>query len=218
MRTRSLTGTIGLLCAATLLLAQAWLMWRLELDPVKFAPKSLSSFPVTIGEWKGRQATAPDFSTESDGHEMLYREYRNPNEEIEIDLKIVYYPTQVHVDQQYDLEEFRPDGGWSQLVATTVPLRVEQGNAARVRYDLVALGEGRCIVLRWLQTRQRILSSGETLHLERILNALARRPSDLASVEIIVNPHEDQTERAAQAAVEFAQQVATFLPATLFRP
>jgi EpsI family protein len=219
MRPRTPLGVILLFSsAAFLLLLQTWFLRDLRSDTALPQTRPLAEFPATAGHW--RSSGFVTLSRESlrslNADEILSRNYRDDKTGFTLNLLIAYYRTQLHLNQHYDFEEYLSDDGWGQLRSNVVQLPQKSNTTASIRYDLVLRGRERRLILRWFQTKQRILADGEGLHFYRALNAIFGRRTDLARVQIVWPNFVDSSKQANQDAFEFAQQIITSIEATLF--
>jgi EpsI family protein len=221
MAPRSPLGAVYLLSAAALLLLlQMWLMRELRRDPVIPQTRPLDEFPLTAGRWRstGPVPAELDLLRTLNADEILSRSYKDDNTGLSLTLLVAYYRTQLHLNRQYDLEEYLVDKGWSQLESTIIQLPQESNETVPIRYDLVLRGRERRLVLRWFQTHERVLADGQKLHFYRAVAAVTNRRTDLATVQIVTPALSDRPEQEGQIALEFAQQVVKLTTAILFRP
>ncbi len=219
MRPRSPIGAICLLSAAAcLLLLQIWFLRDLRRDPVISQTRSLDEFPSIAGHWKSTGPAPPsrELLRTLNADDLLRRNYKDGNTGLTMTLLVAYYRTQAHVNQQYDLEEYLPDEGWSELYSAVVQLPQKSTYAVPIRYDLVLRGQERLLILRWFQTKERVMADGQELHFYRALNAIANRRTDLAAVQIVTPVLTDPPKQAGENALDFAQQVVALTAATLF--
>lgn len=221
MRPRSPIGVIVLLSGAVvLLLFQIWFLRELSRDPVISQTRSLDEFPSTAGRWRSTASVppSPELLRTLNADEVLSRTYKDGKTGLTATLVIAYYRTQLHVNRQYDLDEYLPDEGWSPLYSTIVQLPQESHKAVPIRYDLVVRAQERRLILRWFQTKERVLADGQDLRYYRALNAMTNHRTDLVTVQIAMPVLTDSLQPARESALDFAQQVASLITATLFNP
>ncbi|MFZ0594684.1 MAG: exosortase C-terminal domain/associated protein EpsI [Bryobacteraceae bacterium] len=221
MRPRSPAGVIFLLSAAVLVLVlQIWFQRDLRHDPIISQTRSLDEFPSIAGRWRstGPVPPSPALLRRLSADEILSRNYTDGKTGLTISLLVAYYRTQLHLNRQYDLEEYLPDEGWSQLYSAIVQLPQKSNYPIPIRYDLVIRGQERLLILRWFQTKEKVLADGQDLHFYRVLNAVANHRTDLAAVQIVTPVLIDPPKQEAENALDFAQQVVNLTAATLFSP
>jgi EpsI family protein len=134
-----------------------------------------------------------------------------------VSLQIAYYRTQADVHQQYDFGEYLPEEGWSRISSSVIRLPLREGGTVPIRYDLVARGPERRAILRWFETKERIVSDSGRLHVYRIVDTIWRRRTDLARVQIVAPQNEKEAEQASPTAIGFARRVVEEATALLFR-
>jgi EpsI family protein len=93
-----------------------------------------------------------------------------------------------------------------------------EGGTVPVRYDLVARGSERRVILRWFQTNERIVADGGRLHFYRILDTMRRRRTDIARVQIVAPEEKKGAEQIGGNAIAFARRVVEETTSLLFRP
>jgi EpsI family protein len=206
--------------AAMVLLAQLWMMHAMTREPVIAPPRSFDSFPSQIGEWKftGSIPGDKEMPRVTGADALLSRNYRSEACECVMSLQVAYYRTQTEVHQQYDFGEYLPEEGWSRISSSIVRLPEEQNGSFAIRYDVVARSNERRAILRWFETKDRIVANGGRLHFYRILDTIRRRRTDLARVQIVAPQEKNGAEPVSQNAIAFARRVAEETTALLFRP
>jgi EpsI family protein len=215
MRTKAIwTG------AAIVLLAQALMTTAMTWNPTTTPARSLNGFPSQVGEWTftGSAPTENEMPPITGADAVLSRNYGSGVCGCVVSLQIAYYRTQAEVHQQYDFGEYLPEEGWSRLSSRVIRLPLGESGAVPIRYDLVARGNERRAILRWFETKERIVSDGGRLHLYRIVDTIWRRRTDLARVQIVAPQGKKGAEQASPNAIAFARRVVEETTALLFRP
>lgn len=217
MRSRSTVIAAG---AAIVLLAQFWMMRAMTREPVIAPSRSLDRFPSRMGQWTftGSAPTEKEIPPITGADAVLSRNYAGGPCECVVSLQIVYYRTQTELHQQYDFGEYLPEEGWSRISSRVIRLALAERGAVPMRYDLVARGRERRAILRWFETKERIVADGGRLHLYRILDTVRRRRTDIARVQIVAPEEKKGAEQASQNAMAFARPVVEETTALLFRP
>jgi EpsI family protein len=201
------------------LLAQLWMMSAMTREPVIAPPRSLDSFPPQMGQWTftGSAPTEKEIPPITGADAVLSRNYISEACECMVSLQIAYYRTQLEVHQQYDFGEYLPEEGWSRISSSVIRVPLE-GGAIPIRYDLVARGNERRAILRWFETKERIVADSGRLHLYRILDTIRRRRTDIARVQIVASDEKKGAEQASQNAIAFARPVVEETTALMFHP
>jgi EpsI family protein len=220
MRPRSPIGVFCLLSTAVLVLVlQTWLMRELRGDPVMPRARPLDEFPLAAGQFRstGSITAQPELIPPLKADEFISRSYKDEKTGLMLTLLVSYYRTQSYLNQQYDLDEYLIDEGWSPLESKIIQLPQGSGKAVPIRYDLVFRGRERRLNLRWFETQERVLADGPKLHFYRVLDTVTHHRTDLAVVQIGTPVLENRHEQACQSALELAQQVVNLIRSALFR-
>jgi EpsI family protein len=220
MSLRSPSGAIFLPGAVLLLLVQSWGMWKLRRYPVIPHTPPLAEFPLAINGWRSIGFLSSDsqpLRTRS-ADEILTRNYNDQKSGRTVTLLISYYRTQLRAHPAYNSPENPPNTGWSYLFSGVIELPADSNQAVPVRCDLVVRGQDHRLVLNWLQTKTRVLTDAQKLHLYRTIDAIFHRRTDLAFVQIATPVVGGESDQAKQTVVEFAEGVRRGVQALLFAP
>jgi EpsI family protein len=220
MSLRSPSGAIFLPCAVLLLLVQSWGTWKLRRYPVIPHTPPLAEFPSAINGWKSIGFLSSDSQPlrTLSADEILTRNYKDQKSGRTVTLLISYYRTQLRTHPAYHSPENAPNTGWSYLFSTIIELPADSNQAVPVRCDLVVRGQDHRLVLNWLQTKTRVLTDAQKLHLYRTIDAIFHRRTDLAFVQIVTPVVDGESDQANQTVVEFAEGVRRRVQALLFAP
>jgi len=114
----------------------------------------LSAFPMTVGEWTGKDITLSDSVLRTLGAtDYLMREYRNGD--MTLTLYITYFDTG-HGGLTHNPEKCYTASGWTFLDRRTTEMT---GTGQPVLQSTVVRGARRQMVLYWYQERSRIIVS-----------------------------------------------------------
>ena len=221
MRARTAGYTKAIWAGAVIvLLAQALMMRAMTREPVIAPPRSLNDFPSHVGEWTftGSAPTEKEVPAITGADALLSRNYGSTVCNCVVSLQIAYYRTQMDVHQQYDFGEYLPEDGWSRISSRVIRLPLGKGGAAPIRYDVVARGNERRALIRWFETKERIVADSGRLHFYRILDAMFRRRTDVARVQIVAREEKNGAEPIDGNAIAFARKVVEEATLLLFRP
>jgi EpsI family protein len=172
------------------------------------ASSSISSFPLQVGEWSGREIPIDDSIRQvlgaGDFAEHVYSRPAQPP----VDLFLAYFPTQRTGSTIHSPKNCLPGSGWSPLESGRMSLTIPSQGTVVVNRYLIARGGDRQLVLYWYQSHGRVIASeywaklylvNDAIHLNRTDGALVRILTPTSSYETV----EDAQRRAAT----FAQQV-----------
>lgn len=171
----------------------------------------LSSFPVQVGEWTGREvAISDDFLRILGNGEFLHRIYASPSGTTPVDFFIAYFPSQRTGSTIHSPKNCLPGAGWVPVESTHLPLIKPDGQTIVVNRYVIAKGPDRQLVLYWYQSHGRVVASeywakfylvADAIHLNRSDGALVRIMTPLAP--------EESVDHGQQRALQFGQ---LFLP------
>ncbi len=171
----------------------------------------LSSFPLQVGEWMGRDVAIADATRKilGDG-EFLHRTYVSSSGMTPVDFFLAYFPSQRTGSTIHSPKNCLPGAGWVPVESTHLPLRKPDGQTIFVNRYVIAKGTDRQLVLYWYQSHGRAVASeywakfylvADAIHLNRSDGALVRIMTPLAP--------EESVDHGQQRALQFGQ---LFLP------
>ncbi|MFB3921497.1 MAG: exosortase C-terminal domain/associated protein EpsI [Terriglobia bacterium] len=155
----------------------------------------LSSFPLQLGEWTGRDVSISESILKILGSgEFLHRVYMSPSERIPVDFFLAYFPSQRTGSTIHSPKNCLPGAGWVPVDSAQVPLRRPDGQTIVVNRYIIAKGPDRQLVLYWYQAHGRVVASeywakfylvADAMHLNRSDGALVRVMTPLAQDESV---------------------------------
>lgn len=176
-RIKTIRFVAGLLTAVGVLGARAW-----QADPALPADAvDLASVPLRLGEYSGRDLSISERVLEqlqTDG--LLVREYLG-SDEIPIWLLVDYHRTQQTASTVHSPRVCYPGTGWR---VTNVTRSTMPGTDRRVCWLELENGGYRRLAGYWYVSRWGDASNEFALKADIVRSALARRPSDAATVRV----------------------------------
>jgi EpsI family protein len=169
--------------------------------------KSLTGFPMQLGDWNGRNAGAFDQKILAvlgvdDYVNLVYgRTAQAP-----IGLYVGYYESQRQGDAIHSPLNCLPGAGWEPVSKGDLPIAVSESNASPATRTIVVnryvirKGVDQQLVLYWYQSGSRVVASEYTSKVLMVWDAIRRNRTDAALVRVIapVNPQDPDGEAAAE--------------------
>ena len=204
-----LIGAIALLAA--LIAASALVPERKSIKPPR---EGFSSFPLSIGEWRGRldklEQVYQDILKADD---TLIGDYRLGGDAV--NLYIQYYGAQVRGAGTHSPRLCIPGGGWEIVRIEDRELSdvLFRGTPLRVNRSVITRGESALLVYYWFQQRGRNSTNEYATKWLIFWDSLTRHRSDGSMVRIITAPRPGEPiERADERLTAFARALLPQLP------
>jgi exosortase D (VPLPA-CTERM-specific) len=187
---RSIIITTLILLCITLILSQG-VDFR-EKIPVN---KSLSQFPLAVGEWKanGREKMAQKFLDVLDLSEYVILDYQNRDGK-RVNFYVAYYESQSKGKSIHTPESCLPGSGWSVDESGTEKLFISPGDTKIMEVNRAVMQYGRStqITYFWFFLRGRIVNNAYQLKLYNFWDALTMQRTDGALVRLITPVYETE--------------------------
>lgn len=167
----------------------------------------LSSFPVQMGEWAGREVAITDATRKilGDG-EFLHRAYTRSSDLPPVDFFLAYFPSQRTGSTIHSPKNCLPGAGWVPVESIHLPLRKPDGQTIVVNRYVIAKGADRQLVLYWYQSHGRVVASEYWAKFYLVADAMRLNRSDGALVRIITPlAPEESVDQGQQRALQFGQ-------------
>jgi EpsI family protein len=180
----------------------------------------LSTLPLTLAAWRGRQEPEPDRATLAalgvDDH--LTRSYFGPS--VPVGLYVGFWSSQQQGDTIHSPLNCLPGSGWEPVSHRTLQVPVTDGDvgahAVRINRYVVEKGLDRELILYWYQSHGRVIANEYVGKIYLVSDALRWRRTDAALVRVSVRiAHDD--DGAARAEHEGTAFIATLFPALTAR-
>jgi EpsI family protein len=176
--------------------------------------RELASFPLQVGEWKGREFLISEDIREvlGDG-DFLQRTYRRSPDEPYIEFFIAYFPTQRTGSTIHSPKNCLPGSGWLPIESAHVPLRRPDGVTISVNRFIIQRGTNRQVVLYWYQSHDRVEASEYWAKFFLVADAIRLNRTDAALVRFITPQASGESIESAQGrATSFIEVVLPILP------
>lgn len=171
----------------------------------------LSSFPLTIDTWSGRDVAIPqEFLDVLGPGEFLQRIYNSSSTQPYVDLFLAYFPSQKTGDTIHSPKNCLPGSGWTPIESGRVQLTQASDPPIDANRYILEKGSSRLFVLYWYQAHGRAVASEYWAKYFLVADAIRMNRTDGALVRVItpVLPDENVT-TSERRAVGFTGQ---FLP------
>jgi EpsI family protein len=189
---------------------------RREVIPAR---ERLSSFPVELGSWTGRDIGIPeDVRSILGPGDFLLRVYENQADpDPYVDLFIAYFPSQRAGDTIHSPKHCLPGAGWLPVESSREQLTTPRGGAFPVNRYIIAKGGDRQLVLYWYLAHDRALASEYWAKFYLVTDAMRLNRSDGSLVRLTtpISRYEtaDVAEQRLRAfAAEVIPRLDTYIP------
>jgi EpsI family protein len=201
--------------ALLLLLAALFLQLRSRAEVIP-AHKSVSEFPMQLGDWAGRDVPMSSTVLASLGPgDFLTRVYAQPGGQTpRMDLYIAYFPSQRTGDTIHSPKNCLPGAGWAPLESSHIQLQHPGGGAPlAVNRYILGMGDQRTLVLYWYQAHGRAVASEYSAKFYLVADAIRLNRTDGALVRILtpIAVGKESAEEAESRALRFANSVIPLL-------
>lgn len=170
------------LLAATALILRA--RDKAEILP---AHLDLSSFPVQLGDWKGRDLTLTPGELEVLGPgQFLMRDYVNSVSGSTVNLFIAFFPSQRSGDTIHSPKNCIPGSGWVPIESGRIIVPQDGKTSLSVNRYVVARGTEKDLVFYWYQAHGRAVPSEYWAKLFLVEDAIRMHRTDGAMVRVVV--------------------------------
>ena len=181
--------------------------------------KDFSEFPMTLGEWHGKQQRLEQIYVEALNFDDYLMADFVVNERSLVNLYVGYYATQRADKVPHSPRACIPGGGWeiSSLTQRDIKGVTVGGEPLRVNRLVIARGDNKQLVYYWFQQRGRVITNEYLVKWYLFWDALKKNRTDGALVRFVtpVEPGHDIVE-ADERLVSFAKlvapQLATYIP------
>ena len=178
--------------------------------PIK---KSLSHFPVKIGDWQGTTSRFSEKVYEILGVDdsVLINYYNDDHDEIQ--LYIGYYQSQRQGDIIHSPKHCMPGSGWDIIETSLIPLSLKNQNGETIRVIKLILKKDFQLqaALYWFNSRGRVINSEYTQKMYLVWDSIIKHRTDGSLVRLL-SPITDQNEKKTiKRLKQFAEQIIPIL-------
>jgi EpsI family protein len=198
---KSFTGTRFALAACLIALTAILLQARGRVETI--APRPLlSSFPMQLGEWGGKDLVIdPETLRVLGPGDFLLRGYRDLGSKTNlpyVDLFLAYFPSQRTGDTIHSPKNCLPGAGWTPEENDRVTLALPGHSPFRANRYVIARGGDRKLVLYWFWAHDRGVASEYWAKFYLVKDAIRMNRSDGALVRVTTEMLPGESARAAQ--------------------
>jgi EpsI family protein len=170
--------------------------------------EELSSFPITIDGWSGRDIPIEERVQEVLGaSDLLNRFYIDPKVPEAISIFVAYYDSQRRGGAIHSPKNCLPGAGWSIMQAEAVPITLPgRAEPAKVNRVLIQKGMDKQVVLYWYQSQGRVVASEYTAKMCLLWDAATKNRTDGAIVRFTASVKDGDEEAAMERIQEFLNQ------------
>ncbi len=171
----------------------------------------LTSFPLQLGEWRGRpQLLEPAIEENLGASDYLLVDFERPSGGDFVNLWVAYYASQVGGSQIHLPTTCLPGAGWEYVAIgpREMPLADFSGAPLMVNRGVITKGTQRIVMYFWIELRGHALHESQYTKLVNLRDALVRGRSDGALVRLFTPLAANEAPAAGDARlVEMLQQV-----------
>ena len=169
------------------------------------SPPSLTTLPEAAEAWAHRGDT--DIDEESlkmlGPDDYISRTYASS--EGQLNLFVAYYKTRHRARNAHDPKVCLPGSGWNSLESRMIDFLVrDSATPVNANYYLVQKNNIQAVVVYWYQTYKGTVVQESMVHLNRVLQSLRDKRTDVAFVSIVV-PVTTSAPAARDQAISFAR-------------
>jgi EpsI family protein len=160
----------------------------------------LSSFPVQLGNWKGKDIALDKETLDVLGPgDFLVRGYRDPDSDLPyVDLFLAYFPSQRTGDTIHSPKHCLPGAGWIPEENDRVTISLPGQSLFPANRYVISKAGTRKLVLYWYWAHDRGVASEYWAKFYLVKDAIRMNRSDGALVRIMVDMFPGETPDAAQ--------------------
>ena len=194
---------------ALLLIATFGLLRARNREEVLPAHDGLKNFPLSLGDWQGRDLPISPETLEVLGPgDFLTRDYFNPAQHEIANLFIAFFPSQRQGDTIHSPKNCLPGAGWIPVDSTRIWLNGEDGRKVEVNQFILQKEGERALVLYWYQAHGHVTPSEYMAKYHLVADSIVMNRSDGALVRIATLLKNGESPSDAETrAVRFAQLV-----------
>lgn len=193
----------------------------LQPDYLKSIPlkQPLSMFPLTLGEWTGRQASlTPEALAVLGTNEYHLADYKKEGEP-SVNLYMLYFPKQDGSSNQaiHTPAICIPAGGWEIISSTVVINTLANGKELPVNRVLIKKGMAQKIVYYWFVQNGEAIANVNTSKLLQIKNAMLYGKTNAAMIRLVTTIKSNEPLAAAEQRLSnFIDNAWNVIPPYLF--
>jgi EpsI family protein len=193
-------GRLPFVLATGLILLTAILLQARGRNEIISSRLPLSSFPVQLGNWKGKDIALDKETLDVLGPgDFLVRGYRDPDSDLPyVDLFLAYFPSQRTGDTIHSPKHCLPGAGWIPEENDRVTISLPGQSLFPANRYVISKAGTRKLVLYWYWAHDRGVASEYWAKFYLVKDAIRMNRSDGALVRIMVDMFPGETPDAAQ--------------------
>jgi exosortase D (VPLPA-CTERM-specific) len=163
------------------------------------AHPALSTFPLVIGEWRGKESSLGSQELEVlQLTDYVMASYDKPGVQSPVELYVAYYESQRKGASVHSPKACLPGGGWKidQSSEYVIPGLAPDGSGVPVNRTLISMGEQRLLVYYWFMQRGRNLTNEYLVKWYIFWDSITMRRTDGALVRLLTPLAEDEEPEA----------------------
>jgi len=202
---------------ASLLIAAIAITPLAKRDSAPVASKPMSSFPLTLGNWRANQTRLPvSVETASGASDYYYGNFLSADNK-RVNLYIAYYEDQKIGAAPHSPTLCIPGDGWVIRSDTLVPLTSKSGKTIQVSRLMMTKGDDTSIAYYWVKQGDRVFNKQFMARLDLIRFAITQNRADAALVRLVSfvrggESIEDADAKIRELAAEFLEVLPDYVP------
>ena len=200
-----------------LVLGGAFVNWFEQRGEARIDRKSLSGFPIELGEWRQRGGEIR-FGEQTESvlktTDYTMREFVLPNGRL-ANIYIGYYASQRTGATYHSPQNCLPGAGWVMAEPTVIDIKTPGGKTFQANKFLISNGVFNEVLIYWYQGRGRTVASEYDDKIYTVVDSVLRRRSDGAMVRVMTSvgqSEEEAIEAAVSISAKLADELSEFIP------
>jgi len=172
--------------------------------------KSLSTFPMQIGEWHGKPARFEDKIYQALGvDDSILAYYQQLQTTNNIELYIGYYQSQREGDIIHSPKNCMPGAGWNIASIEPISLDITITNGKPIKINKVILQNGnqKHLMFYWFHSRGRVISSEYAQKIFLVWDSILRHRTDGSFVRLISSINDRNEYQVTEDFKQFTQHL-----------
>jgi len=201
----------------TLLIAVIATTPFVERDNTPIVSKPMSSFPLTLGQWKSKESRLPvSIEVAAGASDYYYGDFRSSDNQ-RVNLYIAYYEDQKIGAAPHSPTLCIPGDGWVIRSDTPIPITARNGKTIYVSRLVMTKGKQTSIAYYWLKQGDKTFSAQFKARLDLIRFAITENRADAALVRLVAfvdsgESIEEADKRLNDLAVELLDVLSDYVP------
>ncbi|MDM8518060.1 EpsI family protein [Desulfobacterales bacterium HSG16] len=173
--------------------------------------KAFSTFPLEIGEWKGKPERFDQEIYDVLGVDDSILANYNHADGRTVQLYVGFYNSQSEGDLIHSPKHCMPGAGWNIIESGIVEVDIPESGSMNVIRLFLQKGVQKQISLYWFQSRGRIISSEYMQKIYLVTDSITRHRTDGSFVRLITPVYNDDEARAMERLKSFTRSIMPLL-------